>query len=681
LSAYQVAQLNGFTGTEAEWLASLEGDQGPQGIQGEPGADGADGATGPAGPGVAAGGTAGQILSKVDGADYNTEWVSTAPAAAYTSVVKHQVKLGETIAKGQAVYVSSADGTNMIVSKASNASEATSSKTMGLLETGGALNAQVNVITEGLLAGLDTTAAVNAGVPVWLGTSGNLIYGLASKPVAPAHLVFIGVVTRVNANNGEIFVRPQNGFELNEIHDVLISSPVTGEVIQRTVDNLWENKTLAEAGISAVGHTHDDRYYTEAEITTLLSGKSDTGHTHTIANVTGLQSALDDKADDATTLAGYGITDAYTKTAVDSALSGKSSTSHNHSLDSLSNVTITGNTSGELLKWNGTAWVNNTIAEAGVAAASHTHPAADITSGTFDIARIPTGTTATTVALGNHSHAGYVTTSDTGTVTNAMLAGSIANNKLTNSSITINGSAISLGGTVTTPDTNTTYTFGSGSTNGAFSVTPSGGTAQAVSIFGLGSAAYTASTAYAAASHTHSYLPLSGGTLTGTLYVSNLTISGTTGALTSSAVLQAAGITSTGALTRSVLSGGGSTTATFDNSGNLVRTASSERYKDQIQEANFTYEDVLALGPKTYKLKSELEDDENARTYGGFIAEEVDQIESLKVFVNYMTLEDGTKIPDGINYGEMVSALVSALKHQDAIIKDLTTRIENLENK
>jgi hypothetical protein len=42
-----------------------------------------------------------------------------------------------------------------------------------------------------------------------------------------------------------------------------------------------------------------------------------------------------------------------------------------------------------------------------------------------------------------------VYTTDTGTVTNTMLAGSIANNKLSNSSVTINGSTISLGGTAT----------------------------------------------------------------------------------------------------------------------------------------------------------------------------------------------------------------------------------------
>jgi hypothetical protein len=42
-------------------------------------------------------------------------------------------------------------------------------------------------------------------------------------------------------------------------------------------------------------HTHDDRYYTETEIDNKLSGLPLSGHTHTIANVTGLQTALDGK--------------------------------------------------------------------------------------------------------------------------------------------------------------------------------------------------------------------------------------------------------------------------------------------------------------------------------------------------------------------------------------------------
>ena len=59
------------------------------------------------------------------------------------------------------------------------------------------------------------------------------------------------------------------------------------------------------------------------------------------------------------------------------AEAGIAATGHNHTLDSLSNVTITGNSTGEILKWNGSAWVNNTLAEAGIAADSHTHSAFD----------------------------------------------------------------------------------------------------------------------------------------------------------------------------------------------------------------------------------------------------------------------------------------------------------------
>jgi len=56
-----------------------------------------------------------------------------------------------------------------------------------------------------------------------------------------------------------------------------------------------------------------------------------------------------------------------------------------------------------------------------------------------------------------------VYTTDTGTVTNTMLAGSIANNKLTNSAITINGGSTSLGGSVNVGTvTNVAATAGAG---------------------------------------------------------------------------------------------------------------------------------------------------------------------------------------------------------------------------
>jgi hypothetical protein len=202
----------------------------------------------PAG-GLPPGGTVGQILTKVDATDYNATWQEN--YADWTSQVKHIVKnngLSGTITKGTAVYVTSSDGTNMLVGRASNTSEATSSKTMGLMQsnittTGGTQTGFV--ITEGLLSGLNT-AGQTAGDPVWLGVNGALIYGLVNKPYAPAHLVFIGIVTKISAGNGEIFVKVQNGFELKEIHDVdlITTTPINGDLLGYN-GTLWVNKTVA----------------------------------------------------------------------------------------------------------------------------------------------------------------------------------------------------------------------------------------------------------------------------------------------------------------------------------------------------------------------------------------------------------------------------------------------------
>jgi hypothetical protein len=199
-----------------------------------------------------------QILNKpaIPAAQVNVDWNATSgieqilnkPSSLPTANVKHSVKYAEALTKGQAVYVSGADGTNMLVSKADNSAEATSSKTLGLVTASGAANYQGEVITEGLLAGLNTSSAT-IGDAVWLGTAGNLIfwhYGLTTKPVAPAHLVFIGVVTRVNASNGEIFVKPQNGFEIDELHDVSIIGRANNTLLgYNSTTGLHEFKTVA----------------------------------------------------------------------------------------------------------------------------------------------------------------------------------------------------------------------------------------------------------------------------------------------------------------------------------------------------------------------------------------------------------------------------------------------------
>lgn len=64
-------------------IKGAQGAQGPAGADGAAGAKGDPGAQGPAGEGVPTGGTAGQILAKVDGTNYNTQWINapTTPTA------------------------------------------------------------------------------------------------------------------------------------------------------------------------------------------------------------------------------------------------------------------------------------------------------------------------------------------------------------------------------------------------------------------------------------------------------------------------------------------------------------------------------------------------------------------------------------------------------------------------
>ena len=65
-------------------------------------------------------------------------------------------------------------------------------------------------------------------------------------------------------------------------------------------------------------HTHEIDDVTGLQ--DALDGKANTVHTHTTAQVDGLDTALAGKADKSTTLAGYGIGDAYTKGQTDSAI-------------------------------------------------------------------------------------------------------------------------------------------------------------------------------------------------------------------------------------------------------------------------------------------------------------------------------------------------------------------------
>jgi len=173
---------------------------------------------------------------------------TTISGVLYSAQINIKNNNGSTIYKGQPVYVSSAAGTNILVKLASNSGEQTSSKTLGLVyQTSLAQNAQGTIVTEGLLEGFNTNAG-EEGDPIWLGPTGSLIFGLANKPYAPNHLVYLGVLTRKHANQGEVFVKIQNGFELEELHNVNINhrNTLADKNIIRydSLSGIWFNDTI-----------------------------------------------------------------------------------------------------------------------------------------------------------------------------------------------------------------------------------------------------------------------------------------------------------------------------------------------------------------------------------------------------------------------------------------------------
>ena len=89
------------------------------------------------------------------------------------------------------------------------------------------------------------TSTYSDGDTLYLGSTAGSI--TKTKPYAPNHLVYLGVITTAsNGSAGRWYVRIQNGYELDEIHDVKITTPATGHYLyyDATTDPtnpIWKN--------------------------------------------------------------------------------------------------------------------------------------------------------------------------------------------------------------------------------------------------------------------------------------------------------------------------------------------------------------------------------------------------------------------------------------------------------
>ena len=144
--------------------------------------------------------------------------------------------------KGQAVYIVGAQGQRVSIELAQADGEVSSSRTFGLLAVDIAKNQSGLIVTQGVLQGFNTSA-LTEGQIAWL--SPTVAGGLTTtKPVAPNHSVFMGVVVRSHQTQGSVFVKVVNGYELDELHNVKITNPQDGQVLKyQASTGLWINAT------------------------------------------------------------------------------------------------------------------------------------------------------------------------------------------------------------------------------------------------------------------------------------------------------------------------------------------------------------------------------------------------------------------------------------------------------
>jgi ribosomal protein L35AE/L33A len=284
------AKLYLFDGTNYIFTTDLSGAQGIQGIKGDKGDTGAQGPQGEVGPqgpqgeqgpaGTDGASTWGSITGTLsnqtdlqtaldgkfddptgttdqyirgDGSLATFPTISTESTALITTVFNES---GVTITKGSVVYINGGHGDMPTIALAQANTEATSSKTYGIVSANIADQAIGTVIQTGSLIQFNTSQfdpipyphQIN-GTSLWLSPS--IAGGMTTtKPSAPDHMVFIGTIVRTHQNQGIIAVKIQNGYEIEELHNVAISSPKNDrQVLQyESSTSLWKNKDILSQG-------------------------------------------------------------------------------------------------------------------------------------------------------------------------------------------------------------------------------------------------------------------------------------------------------------------------------------------------------------------------------------------------------------------------------------------------
>ena len=211
----------------------------------------------------------GEVLCVYNSGTNGFQCIGTAPNTLLAYVTNAD---SVTITKGQPVYAFGGTGDRLKVKLAYNTTDATSAQTIGVVQsTSIGVNQKGLIIMQGQLDGLSIfpTSTWADGDPIYLGSTAGAL--TKTKPYAPNHLVYIGyVLTASPGSAGRMYVRPQNGYELDELHNVQAQSPSNNDTIYfDSSDSQWKTKQLSTADISGLSTYLTDRrggnYYRKSQ--------------------------------------------------------------------------------------------------------------------------------------------------------------------------------------------------------------------------------------------------------------------------------------------------------------------------------------------------------------------------------------------------------------------------------
>ena len=255
---------------------------------------------------------AGTSLQYINGAGNLTTFPTLLSSDNLVALVRNQS--GATMTAGTIVYISGATGNKPLITKALATGDSTSAQTYGFVQSNITNNADGYVVVIGNVSDLNTSALTEGQQLYLSGTTAGTY--TTTKPYAPIHLVYVGIVLRAHPTQGIIGVKIQNGFEMDELHNVDAYLPNNNDILSyNTTTSLWEHKQIATtlgytpANDSLVVHlagtetitgdkvfnnvinfnTYQTRFGGGVALNNTTSGGSVSSHTIIGGNVSGLQ--------------------------------------------------------------------------------------------------------------------------------------------------------------------------------------------------------------------------------------------------------------------------------------------------------------------------------------------------------------------------------------------------------